>query len=155
MDILKVSSPTFAQGESIPQRHTCDKENVSPALAWDNVPERTESLAIICDDPDAPHGIFVHWVLYNLPRGTAEILEDVPKDEELPSGAHQGMNDFRETGYGGPCPPHDTEHRFIYHVYALDTMLHPIKSMTRAQLLMSMDGHMLAQGELMGMYRRE
>jgi len=155
MAMLKVTSTAFAQGEAIPRRYTCDGENVSPALAWENVPEKTKSLAIICDDPDAPRGVFAHWVLYNLPRGAKEILEDQSKDVELPDGARQGMNDFREIGYGGPCPPAGKAHRFIYHVYALDAVLHPVKGMTRAQLLMAMDGHIQAQGELMGKCSRK
>ncbi|MHB0939146.1 MAG: YbhB/YbcL family Raf kinase inhibitor-like protein [Armatimonadota bacterium] len=155
MATLSVTSTAFKGGEMIPQRYACDGENVSPSLSWDNVPEKTESLAIICDDPDAPSGMFSHWVLYNLPRGTTQILESMPKDEELQDGARQGMNDFKQIGYGGPCPPHGETHRFIYHVYALDTMLAPVKGITRAQLLMMMDGHILAQGELMGTYQRK
>ena len=155
MATLNVTSTTFTGGEMIPRRYTCDGENVSPALSWDNVPEKTERLAIICDDPDAPSGMFSHWVLYNLPRGTTQLLENVPKDEEIQDGARQGMNDFKETGYGGPCPPHGDTHRFVYHVYALDSMLHPVKGVTRSQLLMMMDGHILAKGELMGKYGRE
>jgi len=155
MATLKVTSPAFTQGERIPARYTCDGDGISPALTWANVPEKTESLAIICDDPDAPRGTFTHWVLYNLPRGATEILENVPKNPELPSGARQGQNSAATVGYTAPCPPQGSAHRYFFHIYALDTMLEPVKSMTKAQLLAAMGGHILAQGELMGKYQRK
>jgi len=155
MATLNVTSTAFMGGEMIPQRYTCDGENVSPQLSWDNVPEKAESLAIICDDPDAPSGVFAHWVLYNLPRGTTALQEGVPTDEELQDGARQGVNGAQKHGYTGPCPPHGETHRYLFHVYALDAKMNPVKGMTRAQLLMMMDQHILAQGELMGKYQRK
>ena len=154
MATLSVTSTAFKQGEMIPRRYTCDGENVSPALSWENVPEKTASLAIICDDPDSSSGQWAHWVLYNRPRGSA-LQEGVPKDEELRDGTRQGAGTSQKIGYDGPCPPPGNAHRYIFHVYALDAKLAPVKGMTRSQLLMMMDGHILAKGELVGKYQRK
>ena len=154
MASLRVTSTAFAQGERIPQRYTCEGENVSPPLSWDNVPEQTASLAIICDDPDAGRTPWVHWVLYNLPRNSTSILAGAPKDEELQDGARQGLNTSRRTGYDGPCPPPGSPHRYFFHVYALDTMLDPARDMTKEKLLKEMEGHLLAEGEVMGKCQR-
>jgi len=155
MGPLSVTSPAFKQGEVLPRRFTCDGENVSPALSWGQAPEGTRSLAILCDDPDAPRGVWTHWVLYNLPPTTTSIREGRPQEETLPNGARQGMNDSRKVGYDGPSPPSGPAHRYFFHVYALDAMLKPVKGMTRAQLLQATEGHVLARGELMGKYQRK
>ncbi|MCS7309041.1 MAG: YbhB/YbcL family Raf kinase inhibitor-like protein [Armatimonadota bacterium] len=152
MDI-RLTSTAFPEGGMIPKKYTCDGEDVSPPLTWDNVPEGTKSFALICDDPDAPMGTWVHWVLFNLPADVRSLPEAVPPDKELPSGARQGTNDFRKIGYGGPCPPSGT-HRYYFKLYALDTMLDLPAGCSKAQLLKAMDGHVLAEGQLMGKYSR-
>jgi hypothetical protein len=150
---IKVTSSAFAEGGLIPAQYTCDGDDLSPPLRWEAVPEGTQSIALIADDPDAPSGTFVHWVLYNLPGDVNELPENVPEDKTLPNGASQGMNDFRRIGYGGPCPPSGT-HRYFFKIYALDgkTSLPPGES--KARLLKAMEGHILAQGQIMGKYKR-
>lgn len=151
---IVVKSPSFEEGKTIPQKHTCDGEDVSPQLAWTGVSEGAKSLAIICDDPDAPAGTWVHWVLYNLPADAVGLEEKVPPRETLPSGARQGKNDFRKIGYNGPCPPGGT-HRYFFKVYALDRLLDLPPGATKAELVRAMEGHVLAQGSLMGTYSRK
>jgi len=149
---LSVFSPVFEEGSKIPARYTCDGEDVSPHLAWEGVPEGTETLALIVDDPDAPFGTWTHWVMFNLPSDTSELPEAVPAEAELPGGALQGRNDFGSLGYGGPCPPGPGHHyRFI--VYALDQILELTSGASKQQLLDAMQGHILAQGQLTGIYR--
>lgn len=152
MDI-KITSPAFKNGDLIPAKYTCDGQDISPPLQWDGVPEETKSLAFICDDPDAPMKTWVHWVLFNLPAGTKGLQENVPPDKVLPSGAKQGISDFRRIGYGGPCPPSGT-HRYFFKIYALDTQLNLEAGATKEQLLKAMKGHILAEGQLIGKYRR-
>ena len=151
---IKVTSSAFEEGGMIPSRYTCDGENVSPPLNWEQVPEATRTVALICDDPDAPMGTFVHWVLFNLPADTTELPEDFPDDETLPNGARQGISDFGKTGYGGPCPPSGT-HRYYFKVYALDTKLDVVSIMDKPTLLEAMEGHILAQGQIVGKYKRQ
>lgn len=148
-----VSSPAFDNGGMIPGRYACDGSDISPPLAWRLVPPSTRSFALICDDPDAPMGTWVHWVLYNLPAALRELPEKVPSREKLANGAIQGINDFRRIGYGGPCPPSGT-HRYYFKLYALDTRLELAPGATRAQLEQAMAGHILAEGRLMGRYRK-
>ncbi len=150
---LKVSSSAFEEGDMIPIKYTCDGEDVSPPLAWEGVPEGTRSIALICDDPDAPVGTWVHWVLYNLPPDSKGLPEAVPPAEVLENGARHGKNDWQRLGYGGPCPPGGT-HRYYFKVYALDTVLELESGTTKAQLLEAMEGHVLAEGQLMGRYKR-
>ncbi|MBM3285482.1 MAG: YbhB/YbcL family Raf kinase inhibitor-like protein [Candidatus Aminicenantes bacterium] len=152
MDI-KVTSTAFEEGGMIPRKYTCDGEDVSPPLAWTGLPEGAKTLALISDDPDAPMGTWVHWVLFNLPATEKGLPEAVPPDKELKNGAKQGRNDFRRIGYGGPCPPGGT-HRYFFKIYALDTVLNLPAGATKADLLKAMEGHVLAQGQLMGKYRR-
>ena len=150
---IKLKSPAFEEGGMIPRNYTCDGKDVSPPLTWEGVPEGTKSLALICDDPDAPIGTWVHWVLYNLPPKTTELAEAIPLEPVLPNGAKQGKNDWRKFGYGGPCPPGGT-HRYYFKIYALDTMLDLEAGATKKDLLKAMEGHILAQGQLMGKYSR-
>lgn len=149
--ILKSSA--FEDGGMIPKKYTCDGENISPLLKWDSVPAGTKSIAIICEDPDAPAGLWVHWVLFNLPAECRELEENFPDDETLSDGSRQGITDFQTTGYGGPCPPWGT-HRYLFKIYALDTMLDIVHLVDRANLLSAMKGHILAEGLLMGKYQR-
>jgi len=151
---IEVSSPAFEDGGMIPAKHTCDGQDISPALQWQGVPGGAKSIALISDDPDAPMGTWVHWVLWNLPPDTQGLPEHVPPEPELPDGARQGINDFGRPGYGGPCPPGGT-HRYYFKVYALDKTLALPGKTTKADLLAAMDGHVLAEGQLMGKYARQ
>ena len=151
---MKITSSAFANNGMIPSKYTCDGEDISPPLQWDGIPDGTKSIALICDDPDAPMGTFVHWVLYNLPAQTKELTENVPTDKELSNGARQGTTDFSRVGYGGPCPPSGT-HRYFFKIYALDTKLDLAAGATKSQLLKAMEKHILAQGELVGKYKRQ
>ncbi len=150
---LSVQSSVIRQGR-IPPHYTCDGDDVSPPLSWSGIPEGTKSLALIADDPDAPRGTWVHWVLYNLPPDLSDLPEDVRRDRELPNGARQGTNDFQRIGYGGPCPP-GGRHRYFFKLYALDTVLDLDPGATKEQLLRAMDGHVLAEAEVMGTYSRQ
>ncbi len=151
---LDVASPAFDSGDPIPPRYTCDGQNVSPPLRWSGVPEDAVALAVVADDPDAPRGTWVHWVLYGLDAGRSGLPEDVPARESVLDGALQGRNDFKDIGYGGPCPPAGQRHRYFFRVFALDARPDLGAGSTRDELLEAMDGHVLARGELMGTYRR-
>ena len=151
---LELRTHAFAPGGDIPAGFTCEGRDVSPALQWSDPPGGTESLALVMDDPDAPGGTWVHWVLYDLPPSTRELPEAVPAQGELPSGARQGRNDFRKIGYGGPCPPRGPVHRYFFRLYALDARVGLAAGGTRADLDRAMRGHVLGQAELMGRYRR-
>ncbi|MFQ5866233.1 MAG: YbhB/YbcL family Raf kinase inhibitor-like protein [bacterium] len=151
---IKLTSTAFEEGGMIPKKYTCDGKDVSPPLAWSSVPTGIKSFALICDDPDAPMGTWVHWVMFNLPADSTKLTENIPLDKILPNGAKQGTNDFRKIGYGGPCPPSGT-HRYYFKIYALDTELELEAGITKAQLLKAMKGHILAEGQLMGKYKRE
>ena len=150
---MELTSSVFQEGQSIPSLYTCDGKDISPPLSWSGAPVETKSFALIADDPDAPRGTWVHWVLWNLPATANELKEALPAIPHLPSGALQGKNDSGESGYGGPCPPSGT-HRYFFKIYALDTML-PLKpGATKSQLEAAMKGHVLAQATLMGVYSR-
>jgi len=150
---IKVTSSAFEEGSLIPPKYTCDGADISPPLRWDAVPEGTKSVALISDDPDAPVGTWVHWVLFNLPADTRELAENIPPDETLPNGAKQGTSDFGRIGYGGPCPPSGT-HRYFFKIYALDTEIDLAAGAKKRQLLKAMEGHILGQGQLIGKYKR-
>jgi len=150
---LEISSSAFAEGEMIPTRYTCDGPDVSPDLSWSGVPETAKSLALICDDPDAPVGTWVHWVLFNMPASADGLPAGIPPDATLENGARHGTNDFRRLGYGGPCPPGGT-HRYFFKLYALDRALDLESGITKARLLEAMKGHILAEAHLMGKYKR-
>jgi Raf kinase inhibitor-like YbhB/YbcL family protein len=152
MDI-KITSPAFENEGLIPAKYTCDGEDISPPLKWDAVPEDTKSIVLISDDPDAPVGTWVHWVLFNLPPDTRELAESIPPDKTLPNGAKQGTTDFGRIGYGGPCPPSGT-HRYFFKIYALDTELDLQADARKRDLLKAMEGHILAEGQLIGKYKR-
>lgn len=150
---INVTSTAFEEGGAIPPRYTCDGLDISPPLGWGSLPDGAQSLALIADDPDAPSGTFVHWVLYNLPRDTLRLPEDVPAQETLPSGAVQGLNGAGRIGYVGPCPPSGT-HRYFFKIYALDTELDLEPGATKEDLVSVTEEHILAEGRLMGTYRR-
>src|SRR6266516_2546923 len=150
---IKLTSVAFKEGQPIPKQYTCDGINISPPLEWSGVPKTAKTLAIICDDPDAPVGTWVHWVLYNLPADKIGLIENTPATETLNDGGMQGTNDFKKIGYGGPCPPSGT-HRYFFKVYALDSELGLKPRATKAELEKAMEGHMVSQGQLMGTYSR-
>lgn len=145
---LEISSPAFKDGETIPVEYTCNGKNISPPLAWSGLPAGTQTLALIADDPDAPMGTWVHWVLYNLPASTVE----------LPAGVQnpgiEGTNSNRKTGYAGPCPPPGKPHRYFFKLYALDTSLALVPGATKAELEEAIRGHILAEGQFMGIFSR-
>jgi len=150
---IKITSSAFEDGDLIPAKYTCDGADVSPPLQWDAVPEGTKSIALICDDPDAPMGTWVHWVLFNLPSDAKELAQNIPAEETLPNGAKQGVSDFGRIGYGGPCPPSGT-HRYFFKIYALDTQVGLEAGADKRQLLNAMEGHILGQGQLVGKYKK-
>lgn len=151
---LKVTSTAFKDGGMIPPKYTADGANVSPPLTIKGIPSNAKSLALICDDPDAPRGTFVHWVIYNWPAKTGTLPENIPPKPKLANGALQGKNDFGNIGYGGPAPPSGT-HRYYFKAYALDVMLDLKPGATKSQLEDAMKGHILARGQLMGRYSRK
>ena len=152
---IELTSTAFSEGEMIPTRYTCDGEDISPLLAWSGVPEAAQSLALICDDPDAPVGTWVHWVLYDIPPTYAGLTEAMPTTQVTPYGAKQGVNDFRRVGYGGPCPPPGHPHRYFFRIYALDIEPGLPVEARKEDLMRAMEGHILAEGQLMGLYQRE
>lgn len=152
---LSLESPAFGKGERIPVAHTCDGADVSPPLRWSGLPEGTECLALVADDPDAPAGTWVHWVIYGIPAAREGLPEGVPGELEVLDGGRQGTNDFGDPGYGGPCPPPNGAHRYFFKLYALDADPGLEPGATKAELLEAMDGHVLAEADLIGRYRRE
>jgi Raf kinase inhibitor-like YbhB/YbcL family protein len=151
-----MTSTAFTDRGTIPALHTCDAEDLSPELSWDQPPVGTRSLALVCDDPDAPMGTWVHWVLYDIPPETSGLPEGVPATERLsqPGGARQGKNDFGRVGYGGPCPPPGKPHRYFFRLYALDALLELEPGATKGQLEKAMEGHVLGAAGLVGTYAR-
>jgi Raf kinase inhibitor-like YbhB/YbcL family protein len=149
-----ISSTAFTSGASIPVQYTCDGTDISPPLQWSGAPEGTQSFALIVDDPDAPGGTFVHWVLFDMPATTTALAE-AASPGALPAGSLEGLNDFGNQGYGGPCPPSGSSHRYYFRLYALDTAaLGLAAGATRDQVDQAMSGRILAQAELMGTYAR-
>ena len=151
---LEIKSSAFINGAAIPRQYTCEGRDVSPELQWEGAPVGTISFALICDDPDAPMGTWVHWVIYNIPVVGHGLPEGVAMGESLKDGARQGFTDFQRTGYGGPCPPPGKPHRYFFRLYALDAMLTIKGKVTKESLLSAMQGHILAQAGLMGTYKR-
>jgi hypothetical protein len=154
-DKMQLNSAAFTEGGAIPAKHTCDAKNVSPPLKWSGVPASAKSLALIVDDPDAPVGTWVHWVLYDLPATTTGLAEDLPRSQYVTGGAKQGLNDFKHLGYGGPCPPPGKPHRYFFKLYALDAVLDLKPGLTKRDLEQAMEKHLLAQAQLMGTYQRK
>jgi len=151
-----LTSAAFKDESTIPGKHTCDGVDVSPPLAWSGTPAGTRSVALIADDPDAPGGTWVHWVLYNLPAEVSELPENIAKVESLDlGGARQGRNDFRRPGYGGPCPPPGPAHRYFFKLYALDTRLELKAGAQKKDVEAAMEGHVLGSAQLMGTYARQ
>ena len=152
---IEISSDAFSKGEAIPAKYTCDGDDVSPALRWGNIPKDAKSLVVICEDPDAPSGNFVHWVLYGLPPSVDVLSEGVAKTETLPNGARQGRNGFGRIGYGGPCPPRNGAHRYFFRLYALDIEPRLGPGVDKSEIDRMMKDHVLASGDLMGTYKRK
>jgi Raf kinase inhibitor-like YbhB/YbcL family protein len=146
---LHVTSSAFSEGQFIPEKHSCDGENVSPSIQWSGAPANTKSIAIICEDPDAPSGTFTHWVLYDIPGTTKGLIEGSS------GGGKEGVNGFGKKGYGGPCPPPGGAHRYFFRVHALDTASLGNAGSSKEDVTAAMQGHILAQGELMGRYKRK
>ena len=151
---LQLASTAFAEGQPMARKHAFDDQDLSPALQWSGVPPAAKSLALICDDPDAPAGTWVHWVIYDLPPATAGLAEGVAKSPELANGAKQGVNDYKRTGYGGPAPPPGKPHRYFFKLYALDRKMNLKAGATKAQLERAMKGHILAGAEAVGQFQR-
>ena len=151
---IKLTSPAFKDSESIPSKYTCDGAEINPPLEWTNIPKGAKSIALISDDPDAPMGDWVHWVIFNIPVTEIGLKENIPHDPTLPNGAIQGVNSSRQIGYDAPCPPSGT-HRYFFKIYALDTELTLKPGATKRGLLKAIEGHILSQGQLMGRYSRK
>jgi len=148
MSALKISSPVFENNGNIPAKYTCTGKDVNPPLLIENVPAKAKSLALIVDDPDAPAGTWVHWVMWNISPGTGEI-----KENSVPAGAMQGLNDFRRHDYGGPCPPSGT-HRYFFKLYAVDTVLNLNPNSRKTDIEKAMQGHIIGQAQIVGLYRK-
>ncbi len=153
MEKIKVLSSAFEHNGIIPAKYTCDGENISPDLKWENYPQNTKSFVIIADDPDAPMGTWVHWVVYNIPAKITHLKEAFPKKEVF-ENITQGITDFRKIGYGGPCPPSGT-HRYFFKIYALDIDLNEKPGLTKDKILKIIEGHIIGYGELIGKYKRQ
>jgi len=151
---MQITSPAFTDSSMVPSKYTCDGQDISPPLEWKDVPAGTKSFALICDDPDAPIGTWVHWVAYNISPNITKLDENVKPEKESKNVMRQGNNDWSKIGYGGPCPPGGT-HRYYFKLYALDNMLDLKSGPTKAQLLQAMKGHILAESQLIGKYTRQ
>ena len=152
---MQLSSPAFSEGSAIPAKYTCDEKNLSPPLKWSGVPAEAKSLALIADDPDAPAGTWVHWVVFDLPISSSDLAESEPKSQHLQGGATQGLNDFKHLGYGGPCPPAGNPHRYFFKLYALDKKLDLKPGVTKKDVEHAMETHIVAKAQLMGTYQRK
>jgi len=153
--LMQLTSSAFKTSTAIPKQFTCEGKNVSPPLTWTGTPTNVKSFALIADDPDAPSGTWVHWVVYDLPATTTELPEDTPKSQLIPGNAKQGITDFKQVGYGGPCPPPGKPHRYFFKLYALDEMLNLKPGATKKDIEKAMSGHILATAELVGTYERK
>jgi Raf kinase inhibitor-like YbhB/YbcL family protein len=152
--LFSVSSPAFAAGAVIPEQYTCKGNDLSPPLQWSKVPAQTGSFALIVDDPDAPGGVWVHWVVWDLPATARSLPEAIPKRDLLDNGSRQGRNDFGRTGYNGPCPPGGKTHRYVFRLYALDGKLTLSPQSSRSDLDAAMKGHVVAETEYIGTFHR-
>jgi Raf kinase inhibitor-like YbhB/YbcL family protein len=151
---LSVKTPAFEPGGKIPKKNTGEGVDVSPRLEWSSVPAAARSIVVICDDPDAPGGTWTHWVLFNLPRTTTSLEEGMPADPERADGSRHGINDWKHPGYRGPMPPPGKPHRYFFRVYALDCVLGLAAGAARQQVLDAIEGHVVAEGEVIGTYQR-
>jgi len=150
-----IKTTAFTNGGEIPRKYTCSGENVSPALTWAETPPQARSIALICDDPDAPGGTWTHWILWNLPAHVSSLPEGVPSSQEtLSGGARQGRNDFGRIGYGGPCPPPGRPHRYFFRLFALGAVLDVKPGAARTELESALNPHVLARAEWMGLFKR-
>ena len=151
---MRITSTAFQGNDTIPAKYTCDGDDVSPPLQWESAPEGTKSFALIADDPDAPVGTWVHWIIYDMPAGATGLPEGLEGDGERADGSRHGKNSWNRLGYGGPCPPGGT-HRYFFRLYALDSKLRLPAGAGVKQVMDAMEGHILAQAELMGKYARK
>jgi Raf kinase inhibitor-like YbhB/YbcL family protein len=151
---LTLKSPAFVKGQSIPAQYTCDGKDVSPEVSWANVPDGTKSFALIIDDPDAGSNPWVHWVIFNIPKNQRMLKKDLPAKKELKSGALQGVNDFKNIGFGGPCPPKGPAHQYVMKLYALNSKLDLKAGVTKAQMIKAMKGHIIEKAVLKAKYKR-
>lgn len=151
---MTLTSSAFQEGETIPQQYTCSGQDVSPPLQWTAAPKKIRTFALIMDDPDAPAGTWVHWVIFNIPGDRTSLQEAVPPEQSFPTGERQGSNDFKRIGYGGPCPPPGKPHRYYFKLYALDTSLVESSGATKAEVLVACQNHILAEAQLMGRFGR-
>jgi Raf kinase inhibitor-like YbhB/YbcL family protein len=151
---IDLASPAFREGEPIPKQYTGDGKDLSPPMTWPDAPGGTQSFALICEDPDAPRKTWVHWVVYNIPAARRELAAELPKEARLADGSSQGVNDFGKVGYGGPAPPPGKPHRYFFRLFALDQRLPEKTHVTRDRLMAEMNGHILAEGQLIGTYGR-
>ena len=151
---FNLSSPDFANGADIPRQFTCSGEDRSPALEWKGAPAETKSFALIVDDPDAPAGTWVHWVIFNIPGAAHSLHGGIEKKDQLADGTRQGQNDFRKIGYNGPCPPPGKSHRYFFKLYALGSGLSLNPGATKGDVERAMEGHILARAEWMGRFQR-
>lgn len=152
--VFEIKSPVFAEGENIPKKYTCDGQDLSIPLTWTDPPAGTKGFALIADDPDAPMGTWVHWVLYDIPAEVRQLPEGVSRQETLKDGARQGVTDFRKIGYGGPCPPPGPVHRYFFKLYAVDKKIGLPPGAAKRQVLDAIKGHILGEVQLMGRYKR-
>jgi len=151
---LELKSTSFKNGDFIPAEYTCKGKDISPPLAWNDVPQTTKSFAIISDDPDAPIGTWVHWVIYDIPSDVRHLPENISKVNILSDGSKQGVNDFGKIGYGGPCPPPGSAHRYFFKLYALNTKLELKPGLTKKALESAIKGHIAGEAELIGKFKR-
>ena len=151
---MEIKSSSFQEGDMIPAKYTCDGQNISPPLAWNGAPADTKSFAVICDDPDAPAGTWVHWVIFDIPASINGLPESVPRRDEVPGLGKSGKNTSQHYGYDGPCPPGGT-HRYYFKLYALDALLNLNAGLSKEALLKTMKGHVLAEAQVMGRYKRQ
>lgn len=151
---FQVTSPAFASGNAIPRQYACDGPDQSPELRWNESPAATVTFALVMNDPDAPVGDWTHWIAWNIPAASHGLAENSPRQEQFADGTRQGRNDFGKIGYNGPCPPPGKAHRYFFHVYAVATKLDLPAGASRAELDSALKGHILAEAEYMGTYRR-
>ena len=149
---LDIESNAFKDGEYIPVKYTCQGQNLSPQLEWSDIPKGVKTFALICDDPDAPYGTWIHWVVYNIPPDVTYLEENASSLNDV---IIQGINDFRQTGYGGPCPPRGKPHRYFFKLYALSDVLSLEPGATKSELIKAMSGYIIAQAKLVGLYKRK